>query len=190
MGFKVITPPPDEPITTAEAMAHLRLDEDDATMLPIYLSAAREHAERFTGRTIARQTIEVAFDAFPAAEIELPHSPVMSIQSVDYTGADGADATLDPGAYVLDDYSEPQWLLPVIGSAWPATQSVINAVRVRYVAGYGEGKPLPAPIRAAILLTLGHLYANRESVTVKAPATELPLGVIALLRDYRRRMGL
>lgn len=41
-------------------------------------------------------------------------------------------------------------------------------------------------ILAAVRLTLGHLYANRESVVVEsATAQELPLGVTALLRPYR-----
>jgi len=40
-------------------------------------------------------------------------------------------------------------------------------------------------IRAAILLTLGHLYANREDVIVGVSASEMPRGARDLLRPHR-----
>jgi len=40
-------------------------------------------------------------------------------------------------------------------------------------------------ILAAVRLTLGHLYANRESVVTGVSVAELPLGVTDLLRPYR-----
>ena len=43
-------------------------------------------------------------------------------------------------------------------------------------------------IVTAILLTIGHLYANRSDVIVGAPAVELPQGAKSFLRHYRRRM--
>ncbi len=60
---------------------------------------------------------------------------------------------------------------------------------VRYRAGYpaSDGSStVPAPIRHAILLMVGHLYGSRDAVTTTAaqPA-ELPLGVQALLAPYR-----
>jgi uncharacterized phiE125 gp8 family phage protein len=55
----------------------------------------------------------------------------------------------------------------------------INSVRVRWVAGTG----CPAPLKAAILLMVGHLFENREAT---GDATELPLGVAALISPWRR----
>lgn len=43
-------------------------------------------------------------------------------------------------------------------------------------------------IRAAVLLTLGHLYRNREAVVSEA-ANELPLGVTQLLWPHRVGLG-
>lgn len=40
-------------------------------------------------------------------------------------------------------------------------------------------------ILAAVRLTLGHLYANREAVVTGAAVAELPLGVAEILRPYR-----
>lgn len=41
----------------------------------------------------------------------------------------------------------------------------------------------------AVLLTIGHLYANRSDVVVGATVVELPHGAKSLLRPYRRVMG-
>ncbi len=43
-------------------------------------------------------------------------------------------------------------------------------------------------VRSAILLIVGHLYANREDVTTGAPV-QLPTGARALIAPYRKGMG-
>lgn len=64
-----------------------------------------------------------------------------------------------------------------------------RGIVVRWRAGYPltEGtSAAPAPIRHAILLMVGHLYANRDGVTVTtAKPEQLPLGVEALLAPFR-----
>lgn len=44
-------------------------------------------------------------------------------------------------------------------------------------------------IRSAILLIVGHLYANREDAVVGASVAELPMGSLYLLQPHRRHMG-
>lgn len=48
---------------------------------------------------------------------------------------------------------------------------------------------LNASIKAACLLILGHLFANREDVAVGVSVAELPMGSRALLMPYRIKMG-
>jgi hypothetical protein len=48
-------------------------------------------------------------------------------------------------------------------------------VKVRYVAG-----DLPAAVKSALLLTVGHLFENREA-SAPIALQELPLGVKSLL---------
>ncbi|KAB2902133.1 MAG: phage gp6-like head-tail connector protein [Burkholderiaceae bacterium] len=43
-------------------------------------------------------------------------------------------------------------------------------------------------VRSAMLLIVGHLYANREDVTTGAPV-QLPSGARALIAPYRKGMG-
>ncbi|MDR6394634.1 head-tail connector protein [Herbaspirillum seropedicae] len=56
------------------------------------------------------------------------------------------------------------------------------------VAG-AEPIVVDAAIKAAILLTCGHLYNNREDVVIGVTAVALPNGAQALLRPKRRNMG-
>jgi len=60
---------------------------------------------------------------------------------------------------------------------------------VQWKAGYpvmGGKSTVPAPIRHAILLMVGHLFAHRDAVTAtQAKPEQLPLGVDALLSPFR-----
>lgn len=175
MTLRLITAPAAEPITLAQAKAHLRVDHaDDDAMIEAIIQAARQRAEHETGRTLTTQTWERVLDAFPAAEIELGVPPVRSVVSVTYADPSGATQVMDSDLYVLDAIREPGWLLPV--SAWPSTAQTVNAVRIRFIAGFGDGGDVPAAIRQWMLLHIGGMYDNRSS-TVVAPgvvAAELP----------------
>lgn len=46
-----------------------------------------------------------------------------------------------------------------------------------------------AAVKAAILLTLGHLYANRENVVIGSISTDLEMGAHSLLWPYRVGLG-
>lgn len=194
MAFKVVTPPTVEPVPIEVLRAHLRLDaegtppthpEDDLVMA--YLSAAREHAETFIGYAIAEQTWELALDSFPADGIELGGGDVKSVASVSYIDAGGVTRTLTGSDYLLDPFASPNRLLLPNGSAgWPETLTVVNAVRVRFVVG---GGPLPAAIRAALLLMVGHFYENRQDVQSGVEAKQIPMGSTQLLFPYRINLG-
>ena len=73
-------------------------------------------------------------------------------------------------------------MIRAYGTEWPETLDAANVVRVVYVAGAATP---PATVKAAMLLTIGHLYENRESVVIGQTAIELPLGVKALLDTVR-----
>jgi Phage gp6-like head-tail connector protein len=46
-----------------------------------------------------------------------------------------------------------------------------------------------ASIKAACLLIVGHLFANREDVATGVSAAEIPMGSRSLLMPYRVKMG-
>ena len=54
------------------------------------------------------------------------------------------------------------------------------------IAGYGAAAAVPAAIKQAMLLLIGHWFANREAVNVGNIVTAMPLAVEALIAPYRR----
>lgn len=190
MGLRLITPPAVEPVSLEEVKAHLRIADDDSdTLLPIYIAAARQWIDGndgWLGRALVSQTWELTLDEFPTSEIRLPLPPVQSVTSVKYDDGDGIEQAIDSADYYLDTTGGVGWVVPLANVSWPATLAGVNTVRVRFVAGYATAADVPAPIRAAILLMVGHLFANREAV-MSGPndIRQLPLGVDALLAPYR-----
>ena len=199
---KIFTDATAEPISLVDARTHLRvtpylgslptLTHPDDALIRALLSASREYCENFTGLSIADKVYEQAGTSFPygAGPLELLHPPLISVVSVVH------GATTVPLADVLvQDWTSPQAIY--LASDWPTFDATPGAVRVRFRAGYaafdaapaGPVRPLPFVIRAAILLTLGHLYENRENTTTENLKV-LPLGVDALLRPLRVRLGL
>lgn len=192
---KVVADPANEPLSLAECYAHLRVETIDSDGRPdddlilAMAKAAREYCEQFTGLSLALKDYEVRMNEFPD-EIELPHPPFVAILNGITITDSISDNAIDEDLYTVDDYTYEYAVITPVNS-WP-TLATGNTVRVRYRAGYGDESEayaaLPSSIKAAMLLVLGHLYANRESTTAQAMMT-LPLGVESLLRPYRVRLG-
>ena len=189
MALKLITAPSTLPVTLAEAKAHLRIDHaDEDTLITALIATATAGAEHETGRALMAQTWEVTLDAFPDA-VELTRTPVQSIESVTYANSEGTPTVLSNVFYALDAADEFGWayVVPAYAGAWPETRDEINAVRVRYVAGYASAEEVPAAIKSWILLQVGALYENRESEAVKlGRGSALKMGFVdALLARYK-----
>lgn len=175
MAIKVITAPV-EILTLAEVRLHLKdpATEDDA-LIASQLLAAHAYAEHYTGCAIGVQTLEMALDAFPDGAIAIERAPLVSVDSISYLDSAGVVQTVPSTDYAIDDYGMSAWIVPAYQTDWPETLDAVNAVKVRYVAG--DVKPA---VRAALLLIVGHLYANRESVSPGNLAV-VPMGANALL---------
>lgn len=168
MSIQRITAPAAEPVSLAEAKAHLRVEvSTDDALIGALITAAREAVEHELERSLITQIWEQVLDAFPVAFV-LPRGPVDSIVSVKYLDLDGVEQTLDPSGYVMDNTSDPAYLVPAYNAAWPETRATINAVRVRYTTGYGAaGSDVPAAIRQWMLLQIGAMYDNRAAAGVQ-----------------------
>lgn len=165
MALKLIIAPALLPITVAEAKAHLRVDvSDDDTLITAYITAAAQLAEQATGRALLPQTWEITLDAFPDA-FELTRTPVTSITSLIYADATGTDITLSNTLYTLDTADEfgPAYCVPAYGTTWPATRDQVNAVRLRFVAGWADAASVPESVKAWVKLMVGAMYENREA---------------------------
>lgn len=164
MTLKLITGPTVEPVTLEEAKAQCRVDADitsDDDLIESLIAAARETAEHETGRALIAQTWERVVDAFPSAEIELGMPTVMSVVSINYVDINGDTQTMDAADYSLD--ADLGFVLPAINTVWPETLDTANAVRVQFIAGYGdEDGEVPASIKAWLLLKISSLYVGGD----------------------------
>ncbi|MGY1490726.1 head-tail connector protein [Methylobacillus pratensis] len=186
MQYRVITPPAAEPVTLEEAKLHLRVDgsEEDKYILDL-ISVARASCEGFLGWFVVEQTIEMALCMWPRNPYELRVSPVTEVVSVSYSDPEGQVGVLDPDAYRLNSFVTPEQLV-FNDALLPQLSPVFDAVKiVMKVGNYGV---IPSPVRHAILLYVGHFYANREA-TAPTGVAEMPLGVQHLLQPYRSWMG-
>lgn len=184
MALTLITGPATEPVTLAEAKSHLRVDvADDDTLITSLIVAMRTDCENEIKRSLITQTWEKVLDFFPDA-IQLPMPPVQSVTSITYLDIDGALQTLPTNQYVLDKDSEPGYVVRAINVNWPVTGDYINAVRVRYVAGYAAAANVPEPIKLWIKIRLSNAYENREEYLLGRNMQEFPY-VEGLLDRYR-----
>jgi uncharacterized phiE125 gp8 family phage protein len=117
-----------------------------------------EDAEHETGRAFITQTWAVTLDSFPDA-IKLPNAPLARVDYVKFYDVAGIQQTLDPADFQVDDKSEPGYVVPAFGKAWPATAPGINRVEVQYVCGYGDSDAaVPAAIKSYIVGQLENAY--------------------------------
>lgn len=197
MGLKLVSAAANEPITLEDAKAFLRVSfDDDNELIEALISAARASAEMFTGRALVDQTWDYFVDEFPEESfIRLPRAPLLEVLSVNYGGA-GNESVLSAAGYIVDNASAPARVALVSGGSWPTVTDIANGVRIRFRAGYVDNDQSPASgeippdIIAAIKLTIGSLYANREDVIVGQTAVELPGAARLLLNLHRLDTGM
>jgi len=184
MTLILITAPIEEPVTLAEAKAHCKATDstDEDTLISSLIIAARQQAEHRLGRALCTQTLELVLDQFPEG-FKLINPPVISVTSIKYIDTAGVQQTLNPADYSLDKDSEPGWLVPAYGLAWPDTREVPNAVRARYVAGYGAAAAVPQTIKAWMLMAISTMYNQREAIITGTVVAEVPRDFFAALLD-------
>ncbi|MGR2664279.1 head-tail connector protein [Chromobacterium haemolyticum] len=99
----------------------------------------------------------------------------------------------------VDSDEEADLIAIYLGAAEEAAMAYLNRsvyqnkqeLDAAVAAGTAGGNPMVVnfAIQAAILLTLGHLFMNREDVIVGVSAIEMPRGSRDLLRPYRIIQG-
>jgi uncharacterized phiE125 gp8 family phage protein len=184
------TPPAVEPVTVAEAKAHLRVDaSDDDTYIGTLITAAREWCEEYLDRTLVNTRWTMRLDSFPY-EIELPRPPIATsgtttAVTLTYTLGDDSTATLSTASYRVDRNSTPGVVRQLRAGTWPANLDDYNAVSVTWWGGYGaSGSSVPAAVRHAILMLVGHWYENRSTVLVGSISKQLEFAVESLLSSH------
>lgn len=188
-SVRVVTGPQQEPVTLAEARLWARIDADDTSqdaMVMLLVGAMREYAENITGRSFIQRTLEVAYDCFPSHVINLPYPPLVSVSSISYLDTDGAWQVFSggsPSEFQVDTYHEPGMVWPLYLESWPNTRTELNAVRIRYVAGYSGPSAIPRALKIWMQARITTLYENREQIIVGTSVNDLPRAYVDGLLD-------
>lgn len=200
----LVSPPDMLPVSLDEAKLHLRVDSDDEDhLIGGLIEAATAYLDGWTGilgRCLVEQEWRQDFDGF-ARELCLPLGAVNSIATVTWRNAAGQVATVPSARYDLRTDASGRAIVRFDADyEFSRDLHESRAVSVTYKAGWptipaipedGDTpatpaqSTVPAPIKVAILLMIGHAYKNREAVT-SGNATSLPLGFAALTAPYRR----
>lgn len=207
MGITVVTPPTSDPVSLDEAKDHLRVTSDleDGRIAGCIL-AARVNAERITRCTFRTQTIDCTYDSpygcwpeirrsnghatyygnYCQQRLELPVTPVQSVESISYVDGDGSEQTLGDDQWVAVLDRTVAYIEPAYGVTWPGVRAQSQAITVEVVAGWPDDQ-FPEDLRQALLLLTAHFYENRAAVTTGGRAeipTEVPLALEAILSGY------
>ena len=181
MDLRQTTPPTVEPLSLAEAKAHLRIDiADDETLISSRIKAATKEAQVATNRQFIAATWQLKLDSFPVAgepsmvidaegSIRLPRAPVTTASgvSISYIDSNGASQTLATTVYGVDIATEPGRVFLLYNQTWPSTRGQKRAVTITYQAGYGStSTSVPEEARALIGLMLAGMYENREDSVI------------------------
>lgn len=179
----VVTPPSAEPITLAEAKAHLRVFlPDDDSYITSLIPAARQAIEQRTGRAMLPQRVRIGMDAF-CSTTRLPVLPLAVVDGllIKYFDENGDQQTANSSIYTINRYVEPVQVSLNPGESWPTISRIAGGVTFEYDVGYTDAAAVPGPLKQWMLLAIGAMYENREQVYAGAETYSLPEDFMRLL---------
>ncbi len=186
MTLTLTSGPAEEPVTVAEAKAHLRIDGSaEDVLVASLIVTSRLHVEAALGLALITQGWRLTLDAWPdGGVVRFPLRPIRSIAAVSVKNAAGSPATVASEDYLLDGQALRPRLI-VRDGKWPEPGLRAAGIEIQFAAGIGNGaEDVPQPIRHAILLLVAHWYEHRDPLEIGAPAA-IPAAVSDLLKPYR-----
>jgi uncharacterized phiE125 gp8 family phage protein len=185
-ALRLVTPPAVTPINLADAKEQCRVshDEEDGYLTDLVEAAvALVDARGMLGRAMINQTWAEYFPNAPG-EVRLSMTPFVSLTSVKYLDDAGVYQTATLGNFETYRSGDYVFLRPKEGSEWPEADIRKDAYEITYLAGFGAtAADVPAGLRHALKLIVGHWYQNREAAG--AMVHEFPLAVAALIETQR-----
>ena len=188
-GNVLVAGPAIEPVGPGELQEHLRADKSilSAPEANDLIEEARQEIEDQSGLALINQTWRMSLDHWPGAQepwwdgtvqasisqlygpramigtVDLPRYPLGSITSVTvFDEASNATSVTVGDVFDVDTYQMPGRLRLKSGQTWPIALRPTNGIEIVYVAGYGPtGASVPAPLKRAIKLMAGYMFAHR-----------------------------
>lgn len=185
----LVAAPATAPVTRVEAKAHLRIDAAETVedaLVDLLIAAATQRLDGYRGdlgTAMVTQTWRQDFAAW-ADPLRLATGPVQAISHIKYDNDAGGVTTLADTVWRHRRDAAGDYVTLKADQDWPDDLADDGLIQVTFTAGFGAAADVPAPLKAAILLIVGHLYANREEVVTGVPVATLPRGVPALIKPY------
>lgn len=153
-------------LVEVKSWLHVEHAEDDSLITSLIV-AAIAYLDGNTGqanRTLINSEWTYTLDCFPSGEIELPLPPSVSATVVTYRDTSGAEQTLvadtDYRVNRLNAENTTARIVPLNG--WPGTDANGDAVKIVYLAGYGQTpSALPEHFKLVIKAIVAGWYADR-----------------------------
>jgi uncharacterized phiE125 gp8 family phage protein len=186
MSLLLTTPPAVEPVSLAEAKAHLRVPYGDNDIyISTLITSARRRVETRTGLRLITQSWSQFMDCWPAfGVVDLRLNPVSSVADVIVYGDTDTAATIDPAHYFLDATSNPPRIVFREGRSPPPPGRRAKGIEIRVTAGFGNAAAVPEELKHAILLLVADAFAHRGDDGVR-PMPPAPLELINAYRVMR-----
>lgn len=197
MPITVVTPSNALPVSMEAALQHLRVLETDTPIVQLYLLAAADLVEDYTGRSLITKTFCLTLDNWPKFRslfgwntrlqaIELRRSPLISIDSVKYYPSGSSTlTTIDSANYRADVASEPGRVVFIDGYSVPSAEKRADAVQIQFQAGYGVAESKIDPSIRLAILELAHNFFDNRTPIGDSKLAELPLNIRHILRAKR-----
>lgn len=173
-----------EPITTAEAKSHCRIEiSTDDTLIDTYISTARNLAEAYTGLKLVNYKYRLSYDLRQLKTVNCLEV-INDIGSIDlFKAYDDADLETNVALILPLPYSFRDNRLFVTTDALALGTRQYDAFVIEYTC---VKTTATADIKHALYLMVAHFYENRESVLqAEFDFKYLPQGVLAILQKYK-----
>ena len=130
-------------------------------------------------------------DGQPALDVGCGTGRLLLDYLADGIDVDGVEQTLSTSVYTVDTDNTEGLIYEAYNQDWPSIRYVDKAVKITFVAGYGNtATSVPSPLKEAILLHVDHLYENRgnsaESITL-GQISSPPYQYETLIAPYKIR---
>jgi uncharacterized phiE125 gp8 family phage protein len=167
-GLTLVTLPTDEPVSLEDALLYARYEAgvEDA-LFESLINLGRQQVENITEHQLNEATFIQYFDGFPVNRcFLLSKPPLISVTSVKYLDADGAEQTIDPSNYIVHSKNQHRGIVQFKKDySFPTVRDEqIDSVFIEFVCGYENwsAEGVPETLKTAIKLFVNDVWSHRE----------------------------
>jgi uncharacterized phiE125 gp8 family phage protein len=187
MALVLVTAPAAEPVTLAEAKAHLRITgTDEDVLISSLMITSRLTVESAVSVGLITQTWRLVMDQWPKGAVEIPLSPLQAVTAIRVKDRNGIGQVVPSTSYLVDITSLPPRL--VWNGVVPQNPGVpAVGIEIDLTIGFGAtGAVVPAPLRHAILMLIAHWYEHRDPEEIGTGTARIPDAVTDLIQPFRK----